>query len=223
MSTVGVVLSGCGFLDGAEIYEATLTLLSLDKRGIAYQCLAPDVEQMHVVNHLTKQPTGESRNVLVEAARIARGKIEPLSESWLDKCSAVIFPGGFGAAKNYCDFAVKGTGCDIHPVVASFMRKAVERKLPVGVICIAPVVLARALKGIDLQPRLTVGQRGGAADAIEAFGSKHVECPVTECVKDETLNIVSTPAFMYDARISEVAQGVDKLVDQIAAWIAARQ
>ncbi|MBK6766126.1 MAG: isoprenoid biosynthesis glyoxalase ElbB [bacterium] len=222
MSKIGVVLSGCGFLDGAEIYEATLTLLAIDRRGITYQCLAPDVEQLHVVNHLTKQPTGESRNVLIEAARIARGKIEPLAEQWLDHCDAVIFPGGYGAAKNYCDFAVKGTGCDIHPLVASFMRKAVERKLPVGVICIAPVVLARALKGMNIHPRLTVGGPGGAAEAIESFGSRHIACSVTECIVDDTLNIVSTPAFMYDARISEVAQGVDNLVEKIAALIPVR-
>lgn len=223
MPKVGVVLSGCGYLDGAEIYEATLTLLALDRRGIQYQCLAPDVQQMHVVNHVTKQPTNETRNVLVEAARIARGKIEALSEDWLNRCDAVIFPGGFGAAKNYCDFAVRGTGCDIHPLVSSFMRKAVERRTPVGVICIAPVVLACALRGLDLHPRLTVGALGDAAQAVEDFGSRHVVCPVTDCVVDQTLNIVSTPAFMYDARISEVALGIDRLVAQIAELITTEQ
>lgn len=217
MPKVGVVLSGCGFLDGAEIYEATLTLLALDRRGISYQCLAPDVPQMHVVNHRTREATGDSRNVLVEAARLARGKIEPLTVDWIEKLDAVIFPGGFGAAKNFCDFAVKGTGCSIHPLVEEFMRKAVESRLPVGVICISPVVLARALKGVDIHPRLTVGASSDASRAIEAFGSMHGTCSVTECVVDKTLSIVSTPAFMYDARISEVEQGINKLVEQIAA------
>ncbi|MCB9356999.1 MAG: isoprenoid biosynthesis glyoxalase ElbB [Calditrichaeota bacterium] len=221
MPKVGVVLSGCGFLDGAEIYEATLTLLCLDRRGISYQCLAPDVEQLHVVNHVTKEATSEKRNVLTEAARIARGRIEPLEIGWLDRLDAVIFPGGFGAAKNYCDFALKGAACKINPLVESFMRKAVERQLPIGAICIAPVVLARALKGLDMHPRLTVGALSDAARAIDEFGGRHVVCPVTECVVDHELNIVSTPAFMYDARISEVEQGVDKLVDQIAALINA--
>ena len=219
MPTVGVVLSGCGYLDGAEIYEATLTLLSLDQRGISYQCLAPDVQLMHVVNHKTGETTSESRNVLVEAARIARGKIEPLSDTWLDKLDAVIFPGGFGAAKNYCDFAVKGEGCAIHPLVESFMCKAVQTKKPLGVICISPVVLARALKGHDLHPHLTVGKSSGASQAVDNFGSRHVECAVTDCIVDHELRIVSTPAFMYSARISEVAIGVDKLVEQIAALI----
>jgi len=219
MPTVGVVLSGCGYLDGAEIYEATLTLLALDKRGLTYQCLAPDVPQMHVVNHKTGEPTGETRNVLVEAARIARGKIEPLSDAWLGELDAVIFPGGFGAAKNYCDFAVKGEGCTIHPQVESFMRKAAQARKPIGVICIAPVVLARALKDSDIHPRLTVGKTSGASQAVDNFGSRHVECAVTECVTDSELRIVSTPAFMYSARISEVAQGIEKLVEQIAAFL----
>lgn len=219
MSTVGVVLSGCGYLDGAEIYEATLTLLSLDKRGIAYQCLAPDILQMHVVNHKSGEATGESRNVLVEAARIARGRIETLSDAWLEKLDAVVFPGGFGAAKNYCDFAVKGEGCTIHPIVETFMRKAVQLRMPLGVICISPVVLARALKGLDIHPSLTVGKASGASHAVDNFGSRHVECLVTECVVDHDLRIVSTPAFMYSARISEVAVGIDKLVEQVAAMI----
>lgn len=221
MAKVGVVLSGCGYLDGAEIYEATLTLLALDRRGIAYQCLAPDVAQMHVVNHKTGEPTNESRNVLIEAARIARGKIEPLDLSWLDKLDAVIFPGGFGAAKNYCDFAINGEECSIHPLVESFMREAVAKRKPLGVICISPVVLARALKGTDAHPQITVGKLSGASRAIDAFGSKHVTCPVTECVVDTELKIVSTPAFMYDARVSEVEQGIDKLVAQIAVLLEA--
>ncbi|MDD5088872.1 MAG: isoprenoid biosynthesis protein ElbB, partial [bacterium] len=111
MKTVGVVLAGCGHMDGAEISESVLTLLALSRAGVAYQCLAPDVNQMHVVNHLKAEPTGETRSVLVEAARIARGRILPLDDSWVDKLNAVIFPGGFGAAKNYCDWAVKGDAC----------------------------------------------------------------------------------------------------------------
>lgn len=223
MPTIGVVLSGCGFLDGAEIYEATLTLLALDRRGLTYQCLAPDITQMHVVNHVSGEPTGETRNVLVEAARIARGKIEPLSEVWLDKLDAVIFPGGFGAAKNYCDFAVSGEGCSIHPLLESFMRKVVHAKKPLGVICIAPVVLARALKGTDVHPQLTVGVLSGASQAVDSFGSRHVACAVTDCIVDHECRIVSTPAFMYHARISEVSQGIDKLVEQIAAFIKAER
>ena len=215
MKTVGVVLSGFGFLDGAEIYESVLTLLFLDRAGVRYQCLAPDIPQMHVVNHLTQQPTGESRNVLVEAARIARGKIAPLDDSWVEKLDAVIFPGGYGAAKNYCDFAVKGVDCTIHPQVESFMTKVVAAKKPIGLICISPVVFARAFKGKNLHPKLTVGAPSGAAEAVENFGSTHVVCPVVEHVVDNENKVVTTPAYMYDARISEVAQGIEKLVADV--------
>jgi enhancing lycopene biosynthesis protein 2 len=215
MKTVGVVLAGCGFLDGAEIYESVLTLLQLDKLGVAYQCLAPDLPQMHVVNHATGQPTGESRSVLVEAARIARGKIAPLDNSWVDTLDAVIFPGGFGAAKNYCDFATKGEACSIQPVVESFMRAMIQAHKPVGAICISPVVLARALRGTDVHATLTLGTQSGAAAAAEAFGARHVVCEVTDCVIDHEHLIVTTPAYMYDARIADVDHGIEKLVKQV--------
>jgi enhancing lycopene biosynthesis protein 2 len=217
MKTVGVVLAGCGYLDGAEIYESVLTLLFLDRAQVPYQCLAPDVPQMHVVNHLTGKETGESRRVLHEAARIARGKIEPLSDAWVVKLDAVIFPGGFGAAKNYCDYAVKGDHCTMNPQVESFMRKFVAAHKPVGLICIAPLVLARALQGTATHPRVTVGAESGAARSVETFGSRHVVCPVTDVVVDRENKVVTTPAYMYDTRIADAAQGIEKLVKEVVA------
>ena len=221
MKTVGVVLAGCGYLDGAEIYESVLTLLFLDRANAPYQCLAPDVPQLHVVNHASGKETGETRRVLIEAARIARGKIEPLGDAWVSKLDAVIFPGGFGAAKNYCDYAVKGDNCSIHPLVESFMRKVVEAGKPIGLICIAPLVLARALKGTKVHPRITVGAESGAARSVEAFGSKHVVCPVTDVVVDRERKIVTTPAYMYDTHIADAAQGIEKLVKEILALMNA--
>jgi enhancing lycopene biosynthesis protein 2 len=221
MKTIGVVLSGCGFLDGAEIYESVLTLLFLDRAGVSYQCLAPDISQMHVINHVTQQPTSESRNVLVEAARIARGDIAPLNDGWVDKLDAVIFPGGYGAAKNYCDYAVKGENCSMNATVQSFMEKFVATRKPIGLICISPVVLARVLKGKNLHPRLTVGAASPVSEAVEKFGSSHVVCSVTEHVVDHQNKVVTTPAYMYDARISEVAQGIEKLVRDVIALMNA--
>lgn len=215
MKTVGVVLSGCGYLDGAEIYESVLTLLALDREGAAYQCLAPDVDQMHVINHITGQETGAKRSVLIESSRIARGHIKPLDESWADKLNAVIFPGGFGAAKNHCDYAVRGNDCAILPQVQDLLVKMIKSGKPVGVICIAPVMLARAVKDMGIHAKLTVGGSSGAADSVNAFGGEHVVCPVTDCVVDAKNRIVSTPAYMYDAKISEVAQGIEKLVKEI--------
>lgn len=219
MKQVGVILAGCGFLDGAEIYESVLTLYHLDKEGIPYQCLAPDIPQMHVVDHATGQPTTEQRSVFTEAARVARGAIQKLDNSWIDKLDAFIFPGGFGAAKNYCDYAVKGDNCAMHPVMESFMTKCVESGKPVGVICIAPLVLARALRGKDIHPTLTIGDAEGAAASVETFGSKHQACPVTEIVIDRKHSIVSTPAYMYNTHIADVSQGIEKLVKQVISFM----
>jgi enhancing lycopene biosynthesis protein 2 len=215
MKTVGVVLSGCGFLDGAEIYESTLTLLFLDRAGVRYQCLAPDIPQMHVINHAAQQPTPESRNVLIEAARIARGAIAPLDESWVDKLDAVIFAGGYGAAKNLCDFAVKGRDCTVHPIVESFVKKVVAAGKPLGMLCISPVVLARTFKGSDLHPTITVGAASPTSEAVETWGAKHVVCPSTDDVVDRDHKIVTSPAYMYDTRIADAAQGIEKLVKDV--------
>lgn len=215
MKTVGVVLAGCGFLDGAEIYESVLTLLALDRSGIPYQCLAPDIPQLHVVNHATGIPVNESRNVLVEAARLARGNIQPLDNSWVDQLGAVIFPGGFGAAKNYCDWAVKGDDCSVNPAIESFLWKFVAAKKPIGLICISPLVFARAFKGKGLSVKLTVGAPSVASASVEKFGAKHVVCPVTDVVVDRESRVVSTPAYMYDTHIADVAQGIEKLVAEI--------
>jgi enhancing lycopene biosynthesis protein 2 len=215
MKTVGVVLAGCGFLDGAEIYESVLTLLALDRAGVAVQCLAPDVPQMHVVNHRTGQPTGETRSVLVEAARLARGKIEPLDNQWIPKLDAVVFPGGFGAAKNYCDYAVKGDDCAINPIVESFFQAWMKTGKPIGLICISPVVFARAFKGQNLHPTLTAGAESGASASIEKFGGKHVVASPTEIVIDREHRIVSTPAYMHQTHIADVAQGIEQLVAEV--------
>jgi enhancing lycopene biosynthesis protein 2 len=217
MAKVAVILSGCGFLDGAEVQESVLTLLALDRAGISYQCVAPNIPQMHVVNHLAGEPTaGETRNVLVEAARIARGDIKDLATVNVNQFDGVILPGGYGAAKNFCDYAVKGDACQVNPLVGAFLVKMVEARKPVGVICISPVVLARALKGGNVHPKLTIGNDPATAKSIEAFGAKHVECPTHECVVDEEHRIVSTPAYMTGKNISEVATGIERLVREFA-------
>ena len=221
MKTIGVVLAGCGFLDGAEIYESVLTLLALDRAGVACQCLAPDVPQLHVVNHLTGGVMNETRSVLVEAARIARGNIKPLDNSWVEKLDAVIFPGGFGAAKNYCYWAVRGDDCTIDPAIESFMWKVIAAKKPVGLICISPLVFARAFRGKELPVKLTVGGPSPAAVSIEKFGARHTICPVTEVVVDREYKVVSTPAYMYDTHIADAAVGIEKLVREVIALASA--
>lgn len=214
MKRVAVILSGCGYLDGSEIYEATLTLLALDQAGAAVQCFAPDMAQLHVVNHLTGEPTGENRNVLVEAARIARGKITDVKTARAADFDALIIPGGFGAAKNLCDFALKGSDLTVNPDVLAFARTVHEAGKPVGLVCIAPA-MAPTIAGVGT--KYTIGNDAGTASAINATGGVHVDCAVTDCVVDAQKKIVTTPAYMYPARISEAAIGISKLVKEVLA------
>jgi enhancing lycopene biosynthesis protein 2 len=211
---VGVVLSGCGVYDGAEIHESVLTLLALDRAGAEAVCLAPDVAQRHVVNHLTGQPAeGETRNVLVEAARIARGKVEDLAGFDAGTLDALVLPGGFGAAKNLCDFAFRGADCEVHPEVARVVREVHAAGKPVGAVCIAPVILARLLG--DEKPKVTIGSDPGTAAAIGKMGGEHVACGGGGAVVDEEKRLVTSPAYMLDSPISEVSDGIEKLVTEL--------
>lgn len=215
MKKVAVVLSGAGVFDGAEIHESVITLLALDRRGAEVHIFAPDIPQMHVINHYTQQPTDETRNVLVESARIARGNIKDLAEADAGNYDAVIFPGGFGAAKNLCDFAVKGPDCSVNPAVEKFIADALKAKKVMGFICIAPALLAKVAAGIDLHPDLTIGTDKDTAAAVEKTGAHHISCPVSDFVVDEKNKIVTTPAYMLGQRISEVAEGIEKLVAKV--------
>ncbi len=210
---VAVVLSGCGVYDGSEIYESVITLLRLDQRGAQVQCFAPDIAQMHVINHLTGEATGETRNVLVEAARLARGKIKPLSEAQVADFDALIVPGGFGAAKNLCDFAVKGADCQVNPEFLALAQGFAKAGKPIGLICIAPAMAARIFgAGVTC----TLGSDDcEAAGAARQMGAHHKEATVEEIVVDRQHKLVSTPAYMLAESISQAASGINKLVDQV--------
>jgi enhancing lycopene biosynthesis protein 2 len=210
---IGVVLSGCGVFDGSEIHEAVFTLLAIDRNGAEAVCMAPDME-LDEVNHLAGQPTGARRNVLVESARIARGKIKNITDVKASDLDAIIFPGGFGAAKNLCNFAVKGAEAAIQPDVARLLREMAAARKPIGAICIAPALVASTL-GKEYAPQLTIGTDAGTAAAIAATGSSHVECPVQEFVIDKQNKIVSTPAYMLAEHISEAADGIEKTVKAV--------
>lgn len=212
MVKVGVVLSGCGFLDGSEIQEAVLTLLALDRAGAEVTCLAPDIEQSSVVDHKLQAPAEGKRNVLAESARIARGKITDLARAKAADFDAVVMPGGFGAAKNLSNFASAGAAARVDPEVARFLREAHRAKKAIGAWCIAPAVLAAALRDERVHVKLTIGSDEGTAKALESMGAKHLVCPVDDVRIDEENRIVTTPAYMYDARIAQVATGIDKAV-----------
>ena len=215
MAKIGLCLSGCGVNDGAEIHESVITALTLDKAGAEILFTAPNMEQTKVVNHLTGDEMGESRNVLVESARIARGNIIDLAELTANNMDALIFPGGFGAALNLCDFALKGADCDIHPEVNRIIQEMLQANKPLGFICIAPALFARAAKNMDKSTRVTIGDDQATADQIEKLGSQHKICTVDDFIVDEENKIVSTPAYMLAGNISEAASGIEKLVHRI--------
>jgi len=210
---VGVILSGCGFKDGAEIHESVLTLLALDRAGADVQCYAPDRPQASVVNHLTGKEARETRNVLVESARIARGRVEDVRRAKAADLDALILPGGFGAAMNLCDFAQRGAECTVDEGVARLVRDVHAQGKPIGAICIAPALIARVL-GAE-HPTLTIGDDTGTAAALEACGANHERCPVDAFVVDEELRIVTTPAYMLGPSIRHVAVGIEGCVAQV--------
>jgi enhancing lycopene biosynthesis protein 2 len=217
---IGVILSGCGVYDGSEIHEAVITLLAIDRAGAEAVCMAPDIDQMHVVNHLTGDVAeAETRNVLVEAARIARGKIRDLAEVKAAHIDALILPGGFGAAKNLCNFAVKGPDCDVNQDVARILREMFAAKKPVAAICIAPAILSKVLGADHVPHELTIGTDAGTAAALSKMGSSHVQCPARDFVVDESIKLVSTPAYMLAGSIAEAAEGIEKTVNALIKLI----
>jgi enhancing lycopene biosynthesis protein 2 len=211
---VGVILSGSGYLDGSEIHEATLTLLFLDKRGAKVTAMAPDVRQMHVVDHLRGEAAGaESRNVLAEAARITRGAIVDVKSVKAEDLDALILPGGYGAAKNLCTFATEGVKLQVNPDVERLVRDVAAAGKPLGFICIAPVIAAKVLGAMKV--KLTIGNDPATAAVVNALGATHVDTPVDQIVVDEKNKVVSTPAYMLGPTIAPVAAGIERLVGAV--------
>jgi len=215
MKKAAVILSGSGVYDGAEIHESVITLLALDRKGIEVDIFAPDIEQYHVINHINGNEMQEKRNVLVESARIARGEIKALNDADVRDYDMVVFPGGFGVAKNFCDLAFKGKDCVVEPSVEAFIISALSEKKPLGFICIAPALLAKVASKIGLKLDVTIGTDKDTAAVIETFGSTHIACPVDDIAYDEKNKIGTAPAYMLGKRIGEVADGIEKLISKL--------
>jgi len=220
MKKIGVVLSGCGVYDGAEIHESVIALLAIDRAGAQAVCMAPNVDQMHVVNHVTgEEAAGEKRNVLVESARIARGEIKDISTVKAEDIDALVFPGGFGAAKNLSSFAVKGENCDVHPEVLRLVKEFAAKQKPQAVLCIAPAMMAKIYEDAPKKPVLTIGNDKETSGKIEIMGSRHQDCAANDFVFDAENKIVSTPAYMLGQSISEVAEGIEKTINKLVQMI----
>lgn len=222
MAKIAVILSGCGFLDGAEIREAVLTLLYLDEQGADVSLFAPDKPQHDVINHIQQSPEeGEPRNVLTEAARIARGHIEDVSKLNPDAFDALVIPGGFGAAKNLCDFAIKGADCKVDAQVQRVIQGFFDAQKPIGAMCIAPALLAAALAGKNLT--LTIGDDADTAAAIESLGHHHVACASDEAAIDKANKIATCSAYMREDKLSAIARGIEQVVTAVIRMINHQQ
>lgn len=214
-----VLLAGCGHMDGAEIREAVFTLLALDQHGVAFQCVAPDAPQFHVVNHATGKPVeGATRNMLEEASRIARaGQCLDLAKARVEDYDALLIPGGFGVAKNHCSFAFKGVEAEVRPDVAAFIMSFFTARKPVGAICISPALVALCLAASGQKASLTLGDGPEIQAAMEKLGQRAQQVPsAREVVVDEDLKLVTTAAYMFDdARLSDVWVGIERCVDEV--------
>ncbi|KDM92135.1 isoprenoid biosynthesis glyoxalase ElbB [Photobacterium galatheae] len=212
MKKVAVILSGSGVFDGSEIHEAVLALHAIEQAGASWHCFAPNVDQHHVINHITSEAMNETRNVLIEAARIARGQIQDVAELSARDFDALLLPGGFGAAKNLSDFAFNGANCQIHPEVKRACQEFARAQKPAGYLCIAPVLIpqiyGQGAKG-------TIGTEKEVACAFRSMGGDHIDCPVDEFVLDQERCLLSSPAYMLAGSISEAASGINKLVQQL--------
>lgn len=208
MKKFAVVLSGCGIRDGAEIHEAVLTLLAIKKHGADYEIFAPDIKQHHVVNHVTGKEMQEERNVLVESARIARGKIKPLDEFNARSFDALVFPGGFGVAKNLCTYAFDGAECKVNPDVEKVVKDMVSLHKPVGAMCISPVMISKILGNVEV----TIGEDSSTIQNVIKMGAKHKITTHGEVVVDTQKLIYTTPCYMLDANILQIELGTYNLI-----------
>jgi enhancing lycopene biosynthesis protein 2 len=213
MKTIGVVLSGCGVQDGSEIHEAVATLVALSKRGATAVCFAPDDNQARVMDHAAGQEALESRNMLVEAARIARGEISPLSEANVDKLDGIIMPGGFGAALNLSDFGSQGRNITVRPDLEALLGAFADAGKPIAALCIAPPILAKLMQKRGVTgAKVTIGNDPSTAIHIEALGQTHVNASATDVVVDTENKLVTSPAYMLAGNIAELFEGIDKAV-----------
>jgi len=208
MKKFAIILSGCGVHDGAEIHETVATMIALKKNNADYQCFAPNRKQYHVINHLTGAEVGEERNILVESARLARGKIKEIEEYKPEDFDGLIFPGGFGVAKNLCNYAIKGADCELFPDVINAIQATIDAKKPIGAECITPAMMAAYLTGAVV----TIGNDKETAAHIQQMGGHHVETKHNGVVYDPKYNLYSTPCYMLGADILEIYESAEALV-----------
>ncbi|WP_039970651.1 isoprenoid biosynthesis glyoxalase ElbB [Vibrio halioticoli] len=212
MSKVAVILSGSGVFDGSELHETVITMLHLEKLGVKYQTFAPDTQQLHTIDHSTGEAS-EGRNVLVESNRVSRGTTQPLTELNHRDFDALIFVGGFGAAKNLSDFAVKGSEYSVIPSIGSVITEFNQNNKWILAMCIAPVLLAKVVSG----SKLTIGSDSGTIEAMATTGVNHVTCSVVESCVDEENKLITTPAYMLASNLIELEEGISEALKLLSS------
>ncbi len=213
MKKIAVILAGCGNRDGSETHETLSVLLAIDKRGMEYQCFAPEME-FNVFNHIKGEATGEKRDLVTEASRLCRGNIKPLSEYCAEDFDALVLPGGMGAAQNWSSYAFCGESMEVNSQIEKAVKDTFSAQKPIGALCIAPMILAKVLG--DKNPTITLGSDCQAAKDAIALGCNHQVCNATEVSVDEKNKLITTPAYMVATRISQIFEGSDNLVQALA-------
>lgn len=211
MKRFAIIIAGCGVFDGAEIHETVLTLLAIERHNCSFQLFAPDINQAHVINHLNGTEMNETRNVLVESSRIARGQIKSLTLFKPEEFDALVFPGGFGVAKNLCDYAFKGADCNVNPQIAKAVQRVHHEGKPIGAMCIAPVLITKLLAPV----KVTIGDDERTTEHINEMGGEHIRTVATQVVIDERHKVFTTPCYMLNSSISEIADGCDNLISEM--------
>lgn len=211
MKRFAVIIAGCGVYDGAEIHETVLTLVAIERHKATYQLFAPDINQAHVINHLDGSEMNETRNVLIESSRIARGQIKPLASFKSEDFDALVFPGGFGVAKNLCNYAFKGADCDVNPRVAKAVQRMHHEGKPIGAMCIAPVLITKLLAPV----KVTIGDDAVTAGHINEMGGEHISTVAKQVIHDERHNVFTTPCYMLNSSITEIADGCANLIAEM--------
>lgn len=212
---IAIIIGGCGHRDGSEIHETTMTMLAVEEHGATYQMFAPNRNQYHVLNHLDGTEMHEQRNMLVEAARIARGNILPLENFDVNQFDAVIFPGGFGVAKNFFNYAFKGMDCEVDEQIAHIIQSVHQAGKPIGALCISPVLMAKILGNITV----TIGQDAKTARDIEQMGATNVNTSNGDVVTDKKNKIFSTPCYMLDANLVDIHEDANNLVEAMMEYM----
>ncbi|MEA1874541.1 MAG: isoprenoid biosynthesis glyoxalase ElbB [Bacteroidota bacterium] len=205
---IAVILAGNGVYDGSEIHETTMAMYAIAKNDMEYMCFAPNIPHAHVINHLTGEEMNESRNVLVEAARLARGQVKDLKQLNVDEYDAILIPGGFGAAKNLCDFAFKGDAMTVLPELEEIIKAFHKKQKPIGALCIAPTIIAKVLGA-----KVTIGTDTETAKAIVSMGGVHEEKSTIDITIDEKNKIVTNPCYMSATNIYEIGEGSEACVE----------